>query len=114
MRGTTQIQKQMKRISFSDAQIQHVDIKNGEVLVTIYTWQQKILRFRFNGVVYFKSFEFGSNLSDVHVSDDTEEIKEAMRVVINDGGSAEGYPNLVQASFVADAPIMIVVFQEFT
>ncbi len=47
-------------------------------------------------------------------SDDTEEMKEAMRVVINDGGSAEGYPDLVQASFMADAPVMIVVFQEFT
>jgi hypothetical protein len=114
MRTTTKIQEQMKGISFSDAQIQHVDLINGEVLVTIHEWQQKTLRFRFKGVVYFKSFEFGNNLSDIHVSDDTEEIKEAMRVIINDGGSAEGYPDLVQVSFVAEAPVMIVVFQEFT
>ncbi|HEX8466137.1 MAG TPA: hypothetical protein VF627_16105 [Abditibacterium sp.] len=114
MKGLKQIQQQIEHINFEDAQIKHAEVKNGEVLVTVENWQTKLFRFRFKGVVYFKSFEFGSDLSKLQLSDDTEEIREAMRVIINDGGSIEGYAGLIQASFVSDTPVMIVVFQEFT
>ena len=113
MRGIKHISQGLNCIDFNDARIQGVEISNGKALILLQDWREKTIRLRFSGVVYFKAFEFGSDLSQVVVNDDTEEIKEALRVILHDGGHAEGYPDLVQVSFLSNAPIMIVIFDKF-
>ncbi len=106
------IREQLGRIDFCDGQIERVELVSGEATIVIRNWQEHILRFRFKGVVYFKSFEFGGDISEVQIAEDAEEIKEAIHVE-QDGGGIEAYPNLIQVTFICDAPVMIVVFQEF-
>ena len=105
--------EQLERIDFSDGRIKQVELINGEVLIVFKNWQERILRLRFKGVVYFKSFEFGGDDTEVQIANDTEEIREAIRVIQQDGGSIVAYPNLLQITFISDAPVIIVVFQEF-
>ena len=117
------IRQQLKRVNCHTpygAFIEAVELKNGVAVVTLSNLQKwsfgrasdsETLRLRFGGVVYFKSFEFGGDLSEICLSNNTDEIREAIKVIENDGGSVAGYPNLVQASFVHDAPMVIVVFQ---
>ncbi len=107
------IREQLEGIDFSDGRIERVELVSGEVLIVFKNWQERILRLRFKGVVYFKSFEFGSDDTEVQIVNDTEEIKEAIRVIEQDGGSIKAYPNLLQITFISDAPVMMVVFQEF-
>lgn len=105
--------EQLEKINFCDGQIERVELANDEVVVVLKDRQERILRFRFKGVVYFKAFELAGDISEVQIAEDTEEIKEAVRVIEQSGGSAEGYPSLAQVTFTTGVPAVIVVFQEF-
>lgn len=106
--------EELERIGFSDGRIERVELLlSGEVIIVFKNWQERILRLRFKGVVYFKSFQFGGDDTEVQIATDTEEIREALRVIKQNGDSVEAYSNLVQITFMSDAPMMIVVFQEF-
>ena len=120
------VRQQLKRVNCETpygAYIEAIELKNGVAIVTLSNLQRRAqlfgkasrsetLHLNFSGVVFFKSFEFGGDLSEIRLSDESDEIREAIHVIENDGGTAAGYPNLVQASFVAEAPLMIIVFQQ--
>ncbi len=105
--------EQLKRIDFNDGRIERAELLNDNVVIVFKNWQEQILRLRFSGVVYFKAFEFGGDDTWVQIASDTEEIREAIRVIEQNGENGESYPNLVQITFKGDAPKMIVVFQQF-
>ena len=115
MNNLDYIKRELKRAGcerVDDATIKSAELKSDEAIVKVETWELKALILRFTGVVYFKSFEFGGNLSEIRLEENSDEIREAVLAIERAGGRAKGYPNLVQLSLVSDDdPLMIVVFQ---
>ena len=61
--------EQLEKIDFGDGRIERVELVRDEVLIIFKNWQEHILRLRFEGVVYFKSFEFGGDDTEVPKSE---------------------------------------------
>lgn len=111
--NTGQIEAQLAGISFSDARIQNIALQNGNVRINLQDWQGKSICLQFSGIVYFKAFEFGSDISEVMVGRDTPEIAEARRIQERDGVTDAASLTLIQVSFIGDNPIVVVVLRDF-
>lgn len=107
------IHEKLQEFDFCDGQIEGVELQNGNVVLVFKNWQERTFHLKFSGVVYFKSFMWGGDISEVQLIKDAEEIKEAFRFIEHDGGATKDYHNLVQLNFISEIPVVVLVFQKF-
>ena len=105
------VQDKLAQISYSDGHVDQVQLISDQANLVFRDWREQVWHLRFRGVVLFQSYEFGGDVSEVRVGDDAA-LQEALEVIKQNGGKREGYPGLVSVSFLCDAPMITLVFQD--
>jgi hypothetical protein len=104
------VHRELRRVDYSDGQIERAELKAGCTIVIFNDWQENTWRFEFGGVVLFRAYEFG-DVAFVTAVDQCNAIEEAVSAIERDGGKREGYPGLLCAEFSGDMPMVTIVFQ---
>jgi hypothetical protein len=95
------IQNIIENFDFCDGQIESVFLDGDTAELCFNSWKEKKYKFIFKEVVYCKCYNFGFDVSEVELVNQTEEMKEAIEVIKSGGGKAEGYNdfNFYQINF---------------
>lgn len=87
------ITEKIERFSFCDGQINSVSLDGDAAVLYFRSWQEKKYKFIFNNVAFFKCYEFGDDICEVHILTQSKEIDEAIDIIKSAGGKPEGYNN---------------------
>lgn len=118
--GTENLKKKMSNVTdiiskfdFCDGQIESVFLDGDIAELCFNSWKEKKYKFIFKDVVYFKCYNFGLDVSEVEIVNQTQEINEAVEEIKSGGGKAEGYNdfNFYQINFEGCyGPDCIIIF----
>ena len=109
--GLQNVLRELGRVNYPDGQIVRAELEGGRAVIIFGDWQQVSWRLEFGGVVLFRASEFSGDITSVLVAAESSAIEEAVSTIERDGGRREGYPGLLCADFVADMPVVTIVFQ---
>ena len=85
--------EKIKSFSFCDGQIESVYLDGDSAVLCFQNWQEEKYEFIFRDVVYFKCYNFGCDITEVQIVNQSKEIDEAVEMIKSAGGKAEGYNN---------------------
>ena len=105
------LQDKLAQVSFSDGSIEQINLIGDEAQVTFRDWREQVWSLRFQGVIFFQSYEFGGDVSEVQVSNEMTALAGVIAAIERNGGDRAGYPGLVSVRFLGDSPMITVVCQ---